>query len=361
MIFKVTPNEIFFTIPTSEELRKAEDKVADLCRERLSTIWKEDNTTRQKVSAWLDIELEKMRATGTAFHFLMLCEIVTYSREKGYPVVALGELSGAVISYLLSITGMIPFEYYTPEIVWGLDANPISPDCTIGIAPQVRPLLQKHLDSCYGFANCNREMFRQIPLVDLDICAQLGVLLQDIKKYPTVGDIDYIVCCHVAMDILTAFAKERGLDIPSIEEFCQSKTWDLHTLSRLYAFTMGGFNDGSNLANLDDPKFFVTREEFYHYLLQYNIPVNVALEIIKNGVWATGSKRQKYTASLESYQVPEFVINYYSQVCNLWTMASCVDRVLHKCYLVLLRNALDMDGANSAVHIFHTATNRTGE
>ena len=361
MIFKVTPNEIFFTIPTLEELLKAEDKVAHLCRERLSTIWKEDPMTRQKVSAWLNIELERMRATRTAFHFLMLCEIVSYSREKGYPVVALGKLSGSVISYLLSITGRAPFEYYTPETVWGLDANPISPDCTIGIAPQVRPLLQKHLDSCYGFTDCNREMFRQIPLVDLDICVQLGVLLQDIKKYPTVGDIDHIVCFHVAMDILTEFAKEHGLDVSTIEEFCRSKTWDLHALSRLYAFTMGGFNDGSNLACLDDPKFFVTREEFYHYLLQYNIPVDVALEITKNGVWATGSKRQKYNATLVSYHVPEFVMNYYSQVYNLWTMASCVDRVLHKCYLVLLRNALDKDGANSAVHIFGTATNHASE
>lgn len=335
MIFKVTPSEIFYTIPTSEELRKAEERVVNLCRERLSTIWKEDATTHQKVSAWLETELEKMRATGTAFHFLVLCEINLCSREQAYPIVTLGNLSGSVISYLLRITEMDPIEYYTPEIVWGLDASPITPNCAIGIAPQVRPLLQKYLDGRYGFVDCNREMFRKISLVDFDTCAQLSVQVQGSKKHPTVSDIDHVVCFHTAMDILTDFAKERGLHIPMIEKFCRSKIWDLHALLRLYAFTRGEFNDGNNLMNLNVPEFFVTREEFYRCLVQCNVPAEVALDIVKKGVWAIGAKREKYAAVLESYQVPEFAINYYSQVHHLWTMASCVDRVLHKCYLVL--------------------------
>ena len=43
MLFKVTPNDVFFTVPTEEELHKAEDAVAKLCREHIKTCY--DNNT----------------------------------------------------------------------------------------------------------------------------------------------------------------------------------------------------------------------------------------------------------------------------------------------------------------------------
>lgn len=333
MIFKVTPCDVFFTVPTPEELQKAEETVANLCQERILAIYKDNDATRQKVSVWLDAELEKMRATGTGFHFLILRDIALCSREAGYPIIALGDLSGSVISYLLSITEMDPFEYYTPEIVWGLDTNTITPDCTIGIAPQVRLLIPKYLDSQHGFMPCDREMFRKISLVDVNTCEQLGVLAQETGKEPTVDDIDNAICLRAAKDILEEFSKENGTSIPLVEEFNQPENWNLHSLLRLYALTKGEFNNGNNLMNLNSQDFFVTREEFYHCLVQYHVPAEIALEIVKKSVWATGAKREKYTAILESYQVPESVKDYYAKVQHLWTMASCVGRVLHKCYL----------------------------
>lgn len=336
MIFKVTPNEVFYTIPTSEELVKAEEKVVNLCWECLSTIWKEDAATHQKVSAWLEEELAKMRATGSAFHFLILRDIAICSREAAYPIIALGNLSGSVISFLLRITETEPVEYYTPEIVFGSDANPVTPDCTIGIAPQVRPLLQKYLDDRHGFIECNKELFRQLSLVDVDTCTKLGALLQGTQKTPTLCDIDYKVCHRVANDILVEFSKEHRVSGVLVEEFNQPAHWNLNSLLRLYAFTKAEFNNGNDLKKLNASGFFVTREEFYHCLVQYNVPAEIALDIVKGGVWSTGTKREKYIATLESYRVPEFVKDYFSQVQNLWTMASCVDRVLHKCYLVIL-------------------------
>ncbi len=333
MIFKVTPCDVFFTVPTPEELQKAEETVANLCHERIMAIYKDNDATRQKVSVWLDAELEKMRATDTGFHFLILRDIALCSREAGYPIIALGALSGSVISYLLGVTEMDPFEYYTPEIVWGLDTNLITPDCTIGIAPQVRPLIQKYLDNQHGLVPCNKELFRQISLVDANTCEQLGVLAQGTEKNPTVGDIDNAICLRAANDILEEFSKENGTSIPLVEEFNQPENWNLHSLLRLYAFTKGEFNNGDSLMNLNAQEFFVTREEFYHCLVRYNVPAEIALEIVKKGVWATGVKREKYNAILESCQVPEFVKVYYATVQHLWTMASCVGRVLHKCYL----------------------------
>lgn len=333
MIFKVTPSEIFYTVPTPEELQKAEETVSNLCHERIMAIYKDNDATRQKVSVWLDAELDKMHATGTGLHFLILRDITLCSREAGYPIIALGDLPGSVISYLLGVTEMDPFEYYTPEIVWGLDANPITPDCTIGIAPQVRPLIPKYLDSQHGFVPCDREMFRKISLVDVNTCEQLGGLAQETEKNPTLGDIDNIVCLRATKDILEEFSKENGTSIPLVEEFNQPENWNLHSLLRLYAFTKGEFSNGDNLMNLNASEFFVTREEFYHCLVQHNMPAEIALDIVKKGVWATSAKREKYNAILEFYQVPASVKDYYAKVQHLWTMASCVGRVMHKCYL----------------------------
>lgn len=170
-------------------------------------------------------------------------------------------------------------------------------------------------------------------LVEVNACEQLGGLAQETEKNPTVDDINNAICLRAAKDILEEFSKENGSAIPLVEEFNQPENWNLHSLLRLYAMTKGEFNNGDNLMNMNAQDFFVTREEFYHCLVQHNMPAEIALDIVKKGVWVTDAKREKYNAILESYQVPEFVKVYFAKVQHLWTMASCVGRVLHKCYL----------------------------
>ena len=109
MIFNVTPSDVFFSVPSPEELQKAEETVATLCLERISTAYTEDAVSGQKVSMWVDAELAKMRATATGFHFLVLRDIALCSKAVGYPIIALGNLSGSIIPYLLGITEMDPF------------------------------------------------------------------------------------------------------------------------------------------------------------------------------------------------------------------------------------------------------------
>ena len=116
----------------------------------------------------------------------------------------------------------VEFAKLTPEIVWGLDTNPITPDCTIGIAPQVRPLLQKHLDAQHGFTACDKELFRKISLVDVNTCEQLGVLAQRTDKTPTVDDINHAICLQAAKDILEEFSRETGI---SVEECKHPENW----------------------------------------------------------------------------------------------------------------------------------------
>lgn len=322
MIFKVTTRDIFYTVPTPEELRKAEETVANLCRER---IYDNDAIT----VARLDAELKKMRTTGTAFHFLILKDITLCSREAGYPVITLGNLSGSVISYLLGLTEIDPFESYTPEIVWGSDANPITPDCTIGIAPQVRPLLQKYLDAQHGFMDCDKELFRQISLVDVNTCEQLGVLAQAAGKKPSACDLDNAIYLRVARDILEDFCKENGTALPLVEGF--KADWSFNSLLRLFAFTKGTFD--LKKPDWNDPNFFATRDEFYNRLVQCSVPADIALDIVKKGVWSSGTQREKYVQTLESYHVPKAIMDYFAGVGHLWTVSACIGRLLHKCYV----------------------------
>jgi len=333
MIFKVTTSDIFYTIPSSEELREAEEIVANLCRERIITAYNGKAAIEKQMFDRFDAELEKMRATKTAFTFLILREIAILSRSEGYPIIALGNLSGSVISYLLGITELDPFEFYTPEIVWGTDTKPLALDFTIGIASQVRPLLPKRLDVHYGFVSCDKELFRQISLVDVKSCEQLGTLAQTTGKNPSVCDFDSTTYFRAAKAIIDEFSKVTGFLAPLSKETTNLENWDFNLLLRLYAFTTAEFSNENFTLNLTNQNIFVTREEFFNNLVHHNVPNDIALDIVKKGVGAVGDKREKYVELLESYHVPESIKNYFTKVTHLWTAASCVGRALHKCYI----------------------------
>ena len=337
MLFKVTPNDVFFTVPTEEELHKAEDAVAKLCREHIKTCYDNNTEIGQYVHSILETELEKMHTTDMGFHFLILYDIAQCSREAGYPIISLGNFSGSWIAYLLGITDIEPLPYYTPEIVWGSDANLTKPDCTIGIAPPVRSILQKYLDEQRGFSDCDMELFRRISLADNHTCEQLGALAQATGENPSVDDLDDATYLRAAKDIIAEIFEENSAAIPLVEEMAQSGRLSFDSLLRLYAFAKGEFSNENGVLDLNYPNFFVTREEFFSGLIRHNIPVEIAAEIVKKGVWATGAKRDKYVAILESYQAPEAIIDYFFTVKNLWSKGSCVGRVLQKCYLAWYR------------------------
>ena len=333
MIFKVTASDLFYTPPSADGLCKAEETVTNICRERIITAYNGRPTLGHIVSAWLDAELEKMHTTGTGFRFLILHDIAQCSREAGYPIIALGNFSGSWIAYLLGVTEKGPLPCYTPEIVWGTDTNPITPDCTIGIAPPVRPLLQKYLDAQHGYIECDRDMFRRISLADSNTCEQLGTLTQKTGQYPSICDLDDAVYSRVANDIAAEFLNENKEAISLVIEALQTESWGFRSLLRLYAFTKSKFKKETYLTNLNAPDFFVSKEELFFCLKHHNVPTDIALEFVKEGIWARGSKRAKYTALLELYEIPKNIKYYFTNVNNLWMMSSCATRLLHKCYL----------------------------
>lgn len=116
-------------------------------------------------------------------------------------------------------------------------------------------------------------------------------------------------------------------------EIKQVNNWDFHSVLRLYAYTLDSFNHTKSLLDLDNENFFVTRDEFFKNLISYNVPTDIALDIVKKGVRATGAKQEKYVKELDMYNVSEYIKNYLSDVTHLWVSADCVGRLLHICYI----------------------------
>ena len=147
-----TFGDVFFSVPTKEEMQKAEKRVTEICHKKALKIYKDNpNVFENEIFARIEKEIEKMSATETVYHFLVLKEIAEVSREAGFPIMTEGNLSGSVISYLLGITEYDPISFnldYTPiELLWGTDETVITPDFSTGIAPQIRPLIHSRVDS----------------------------------------------------------------------------------------------------------------------------------------------------------------------------------------------------------------------
>ena len=330
--------DVFYTIPKVEELQKAEKNILDICNERLTEAYKANTEEEQKnIGACLHNETERMRATETAYHFLILKDIAELSREAGYPIKPLGNLSGSIISHLLGITEYDPLnaagENYVPELIWGSDTNITTPNFTVGIAPQIRSLISERLDSRYSGVECDNDIFKQIPLLDVNTCEVLGTLSKETGKQPLIRDFDSAVFNHVVRNIIDDCMEEDSVKSLLNEEINQITSWDFHSVLRFYAYTLDSFNHTKSILNLNNANFFVTRDEFFKNLVCHNVPADVALDIVKKGVRSTGAKREKYKKTLDEYNVPEYIKNYFSDVTHLWVSTDCVGRLLHMCYI----------------------------
>lgn len=356
MRFKITSagnnstfGDVFFSVPTKEEMQKAEKRIAEICHEKALKIYKDNpNVFENEIFARIEKEIEKISATETVYHFLVLKEIAEVSREAGFPIMTEGNLSGSVISYLLGITEYDPISFnldYTPiELLWGTDETVITPDFSTGIAPQIRPLIHSRLDSKYGFVDCNKDIYKQLSLTDTTICERLGKLLKVTDTKPSFKDYNdkiYIqVIKNIADDYICEFEelKKEGYmfdeELPHVLSFAKDlkrmKHCNFKQLLSLYAYRHGSFNTKKSLSTLSN-YFFTTRDEFFNALIYHKVPNAVALEIVKKGVWSTQDKRKKYAEILSSYNTPECVSEYFSNVRHLWETHACISRLMLMC------------------------------
>lgn len=99
-----TLSEVKFSLPIDEEICKAEEKIEQLCQEKLMLLYSSDVIAQSR----LKTELELMKKTKTAFYFLILKEIAHVSLDQSAPLILLGSFGASFLQYLLEISEVNP-------------------------------------------------------------------------------------------------------------------------------------------------------------------------------------------------------------------------------------------------------------
>lgn len=372
MIFKITSagnnstfGDLLFSRPTAEEEAIAQKTVAALCESRAQALYGDTRYLQQR----LETELSMMHQTETAYHFLVLKEMVDLSREEGYPWMFEGNIGGSVIAFLLGLTSLNPmpphyrcdtagctFSYEQPpksgragvdladkrcpvcgavlhkegfsiasELVWGSTENPKAPDFSVEIAAPVRPLIHSRLDKAFGVVKSDTALYRQITLIDSVPCECIGKLAA-VTQPPLKTEI-YRQDVYVQVLKNIADLRERSFE----KELKRISSCDMDTLIRIYGYLQGSFSDERTLSRLDNPHFFTLRDDFVAALVSLGMDATTALDVAKKGVWSRGEKRESYLVRLEQYGVPPWLRAYFGAVSNLWGVSPCITRLQLLC------------------------------
>ena len=323
-----TFGDLFFSLPTEEASAQGAELVEQLCRQ--------EELPTQAHADRLEEELQRMRETQTAYHFLLLKEINEMSPGG---IVLHSCASASMICKLLglsSIDALCPDlaenHLSTPvEFIWGLPGSGQLPILEAAITPEIRAEIHSKLDRKYGRVDTNDDLFRQITLVD--------------QYKPAPGDTAAQCTPERCLKALHAIAQEEAERTQAhfredaiaetefhsrmnlAEEMQAMTACDLPTLIRLYAYGVGNFEDKRQVGRLQEPWFFTTREEFYTMLRTLGMPKEEALEMMSRGVRSRGERRARFMERLVSYNAPQELMDNFSKTTNLWSAAACLSRI----------------------------------
>ncbi len=294
--------ELFFSMPRQKALDIAEEQICLLCRE----------AAQGKGAQLLEYELEQMKRTKTAYHFLILREISLLSREQGHPVSFNGGIGGSYIFYLLGVTPVNPLCEPTiaPQLIWATSESYNTPDFEICISSDVRPLIQKRLDEKFGFEFSQDAFFYRIDMPENEVLASLKSANLETDKFDT----------GIYTAVLQGFCPEA-----------KNITCDFKQLVNIYAYKMGSFINEIPLEALLSDDAIVTRDKLFLALISNGVPTDFAAEVVKKGVWSNEKKKADYISRLSEYSLPQAVINAFKNAENLWNVPSCASRLYISC------------------------------
>ena len=375
-----TCGKLRFLAPTQEEIEKAAKEIWRICCGELGKLFAETDL----VGDWLGPEFYNMQVTETTHHFLILKEIAELSREKGYPILVEGNLSSSLIAYLLGITNVNPLKahYYCENeecseiyetindnafgidaedklcpkckrkmakdgyslqfIAWGPLREPKSPDFSIRIAPEIRPFIEDRLNQKFRSVKSDEETYLELNLNDSCNCSDIGNMYKLSGVKPEGEQFTNEVYLEVLKNLSEEIKeesetckidKESGLarSLEFAEELANIKKCDFHTLCRILALYHGSFKNGKSLKNLENPDFFVTREELISQLAAIGFSDKSYLDFAKRGVWSRGENKEAYISILKEHNAPEQLIENFKNTTNLWSMCACITRMQLAC------------------------------
>ncbi len=105
---------------------------------------------RQDAKERLDFELETITSKGYAPYFLVVGDLLRYARENGIYTNTRGSVGGSLVSFLLGITTVDPFEYKLPFERFLNPLRPSPPDIDLDIADNRRDEMIGYARKKYG-------------------------------------------------------------------------------------------------------------------------------------------------------------------------------------------------------------------
>ena len=295
--------ELFFSMPQQEELIIAQEQVSEFCR----------NAINNEKNERLEYELEQMKRTKTAYHFLALKEIASLSKENGKPIMFNGSMGGSYISFLLGISPINPTKkpYTSAELIWSSYDCFKTPDFETSISKNIRPLIQERLNEKFGFVKDYDSLFYNVRIIDNESCDYAFHTDVGLEKY------DGSICTAVMQNLFPE----------TIIVTC-----DFKQLVNIYAYKCGGsFSADISLDELLGDDVIVTRDKLYFELVSNNVPSELAVKVVKKGVWSPENKKREYILQLEKYSLPENVLSAFKNANHLWDVASCISRLYIQC------------------------------
>lgn len=104
----------------------------------------------EKVNERVEYELEIIRQKGYSPYFLVVADLLRYSRENGILTTIRGSVAGSLVTYLAGITNVNPLEYKLPFERFLNPERPSAPDIDMDFADNRRDEVIEYSKNKYG-------------------------------------------------------------------------------------------------------------------------------------------------------------------------------------------------------------------
>lgn len=274
IVTKEACGNVFFSAPTMREMKKADEKLSDICHERLKDYFGNQKSSLTRLEKELCITSESCNS----FQYLVLKEIADCSRELGYPVQS---NNGTLIAYLLGLSYINPLSDCFCSKPCGIL---IADSTEMRIAAPVRSVLQERLDKALGNTKDDKNNYKRISLPDSEICQNIGdehfkVHIPE-KNISFNKDVYKNVMKKISSDIISdvhrddkqkSFANE--LLNMSIESFC--------ILLRAYGYLFNTTESEKSVEKITDLRYCILRDEVFDMLVQKGLPPKEAVRFCR--------------------------------------------------------------------------------
>ena len=321
---------LLFTYPDESLYDTRFTAFAKKCRNNAQTLFGDNPLVNQR----LEKELDVIYNTNTLDTFEMITEIVTLSKENGYPITLFGEEAGLLISYVLGISNVHPNQYgffpTSSDIVLHKFEKEKNPVLTLAIAPPIQEWILPRLQTVFSAENYGEfeilkkeDSFYDPTFIDEFVCIDL----LPISSLTTIRNLS----------LSTGFSYQKiPLDNERIlgslqKDICENELhWNISPevpetlldVAKYYAYAKCTSSSEKTFDSLKEIGDFVFRDTLFEKLIQLGIDNSVAFTLMR--LW---KKIDSYKEMLEKANAPSSLLQTYEQLSNLWSQASCLSRL----------------------------------